>query len=223
MLPPFVAQFYAAEVVLAFEFLHSQGIVYRDLKPENMVINRDGHIRIIDFGFAKVLADQGITYTLCGTPDYLAPEILRQQGYGMGVDWWALGVLIYEMLTGTPPFYDSNHLKLYDKIRFSDPSFPPGLDDTAKDLISRLLYKDPFRRLGCGHQGVNEIKSHPWFKEVRWDTLLGLRVKPPFKPKLASPGDESNFDTYAEEPAEASHMETPVDFQLFPDFEVQHH
>ena len=217
-LPPFVAQFYAAEVVLAFEFLHSNGVIYRDLKPENMVIAKDGHIRIIDFGFARVLGDGAITYTLCGTPDYLAPEILRQQGYGFGVDWWALGVLIYEMLTGCPPFYESSHLKLYDKIRFAEPHYPSSLDSLAKDIISKLLSKDPYRRLGCSHRGAEEIKHHPWFKEVRWDTLLGLRVRPPYKPKVANDGDESNFDTYPEEPAEASRMEPAVENSFFPEF-----
>lgn len=211
-----MAQFYAAEVVLAFEFLHSHSIVYRDLKPENMVINRDGHVRIIDFGFAKVLADAH-TYTLCGTPDYLAPEIIRQQGYGFGVDWWALGILIYEMLTGCPPFYDSTHMKLYDKIRFAEPHYPSSMDPSARDLISRLLAKDPFRRLGCGHQGAAEIKTHPWFKEVRWDTLLALRVKPPYKPKVSGDGDESNFDTYPEETTTIA-QEPPVDSSLFPEF-----
>lgn len=211
-----MATFYAAEVVLAFEFLHSHNIVYRDLKPENMVIHQDGHIRIIDFGFAKEI--EGHTYTLCGTPDYLAPEILKQQGYGRAVDWWALGVLIYEMLTGCPPFYDSQNMRLYDKILVSKPHFPPSMDSDAKDLIEKLLEKDPYKRLGSGHAGVEEIKQHPWFKDVRWDTLLACHVTPPYRPKVAAPGDDTNFDKYPEDDPIDPLKEQPVDSAFFPGF-----
>ena len=155
---------------------------------------------------------------MCGTPDYLAPEILRQQGYGKAVDWWALGVLIYEMLVGTPPFYDSSSLKLYDKILICEPHFPSNLDTVAKDLIQKLLVKDPHKRLGSGHAASDEIKQHEWFKDVKWDSLLGCHVRPPYKPKVASPGDDSNFDSYPEEAPTDLGAEQVVDAGLFPEF-----
>lgn len=199
-LPGFVAQFYAAQVLLAFEHLHAQNIIYRDLKPENILINRDGNIRIVDFGFAKVVPDQ--TWTLCGTPDYLAPEIILSKGYGRAVDYYALGVLIYEMLAGFPPFYNDNHMKLYDNIVNCSARFPASFDPVARDLVERLLEKNPAKRLGVLVGGIADIKRHIWFKDVKWDQLLSCSIRPPYRPKLASEGDCSNFDVYPEETEE---------------------
>lgn len=220
-LPAFVAVFYAAEVVLAFEFLHAQGVIYRDLKPENMVIHQDGHVRIIDFGFAKdIRPASDITYTLCGTPDYLAPEILKQQGYTFAVDWWSLGVLIYEMLTGYPPFQDQSHLKLYEKIKHSQPHYPPSLDDHSQSVIGKLLVKDPTQRLGSSHRGAQEIKEHPFFAEVNWTALWSKNVKPPYKPPIKSPDDTSAFDEYPEENINLAEIESHqvIRASLFPEF-----
>jgi serine/threonine protein kinase len=142
-----VALFFAVEIVLAFEYLHSQDIAYRDLKPENLLIDKEGHVKITDFGFAKVVSDR--TYTLCGTPEYLAPEIIQSKGHNKFVDWWALGVLIFEMLAGYPPFYDDNPLGIYQKIMDGYYEFPPHIEPKARDLIKSFLCADRSIRLGC--------------------------------------------------------------------------
>ena len=224
-LPDFVAQFYAAQVILAFEHLHSQNIIYRDLKPENILITHEGNIKIVDFGFAKEVVDQ--TWTLCGTPDYLAPEIILSKGYGRAVDYYALGVLIYEMLAGFPPFYHENHMKLYDNIVHAEPRFPASFDPVGKDLVTRLLEKNPAKRLGVQANGIADIKTHIWFKDVKWDMLYSCTIRAPYKPKLAYEGDCSNFDTYPEETKEdvlAAQTMTIGNYSLhdmmalFPDF-----
>lgn len=141
-----LACFVAAEVVLTIEYLHLRDIVYRDLKPENILLDNTGHVIITDFGFAKKFQDR--TWTLCGTPEYLAPEIIQSKGHGKPVDWWALGVLIYEMLAGFPPFFDDNPFGIYEKILAGRVQFPPHFDPNAKDLVKKLLTVDKTLRLG---------------------------------------------------------------------------
>lgn len=211
-----MAQFYAAEVILAIEYLHERNIIYRDLKPENILLSGDGHIRLTDFGFAKVVPE--LTWTLCGTPDYLAPEIVMSRGYGKAVDWYAVGVLIYEMLLGTPPFYHENHLKLYENIVQQTAKFPPTFDAVARDLIERLLEKNPVMRLGSLAGGAEDIKRHPWFREVKWDLLSKLLIKAPYRPKLAFEGDTSNFDEYPPEGPEQEPMDSQAFIGLFTQF-----
>jgi protein kinase X len=138
--------FYTAEIVSALEYLHAKSVVYRDLKPENLLLDKEGHLKITDFGFAKKLTDR--TWTLCGTPEYLAPEIIQSKGHNKAVDWWALGVLIYEMLAGYPPFYDDNPFGIYEKILSGKIEWPKHLDPVAKDLIKKLLVQDRTKRLG---------------------------------------------------------------------------
>lgn len=195
------AKFYASELVLAIEYMHSLNVVYRDLKPENLLIDTHGHLKIADFGFAKALND-GKTWTLCGTPEYLAPEIIKNEGHGFAVDWWALGVLIYEMLVGSPPFYDNSSYKIYEKILSGNIIFPSCLSPFAKDIIQKLLIQDPTLRLGNLNEGVNDIKKHSWFAGIVWNDVYHKRNSPPFIPKFYHSGDTSNFDVYSEEETE---------------------
>jgi len=192
-----IAKFYAAEVIVVFEYLHSKDIIYRDLKPENILLDETGHIRLIDFGFAKHVTD--VTYTLCGTPDYLAPEIIQSKPYSQAVDWYALGVLIYEMLAGYPPFYNDDHVELYQQILEGKYSFPPHINHTARDLIRKLLQPDLSKRYGNLKGGVEDIKNHKWFAGVNWDHVANKLIIPPYIPRCRYNGDTSHFDQYPED------------------------
>lgn len=190
------SRFYAAEVVLAFEYLHNLHIAYRDLKPENVLLDREGHIKLTDFGFAKVIEDR--TWTLCGTPEYLAPEIIMSKGHGTDVDWWALGILIYEMLAGFPPFSDDTHFGIYQKIMAGNFQFPSAVDSAARDLISKLLVADRTQRFGCLKDGAQDIKDHKWFASIDWGKCFARGLKPPFVPPQHGPNDTRNFEKYAD-------------------------
>lgn len=218
-----VARFYISTIVLAIEYLHSKKVVYRDLKPENLLIDSNGYTKITDFGFAKEIEDR--TWTLCGTPEYLAPEIIQCSGHGSAVDWWSLGILLYEMLAGYPPFYDPNPILIYEKILAGRLVFPEQIDPVSRDLISSLLTSDRSRRLGNLRGGASDVKNHPWFYGVDWTALQEGRIPPPIVPFLGQPGDTSNFSKY--EPARPSAMpglfgtdnghQDPY-AELFPDF-----
>lgn len=186
-----VAKFYAAEVALAIDYLHQNGFVYRDLKPENILLGADGHLKITDFGFAKWVPD--VTWTLCGTPDYLAPEIVSSKGYNKSVDWWALGVLLFEMLAGHPPFFteDGNPIKLYEKIIACKVRYPPYFEPAAKDLLKNLLTADLTKRFGNLHRGSKDVFGHLWFAEVDWDRLYRREIPAPYLPTVATDGDAS--------------------------------
>ncbi|KAK2783623.1 camp-dependent protein kinase catalytic subunit [Onygenales sp. PD_12] len=194
-----VAKFYAAEVTLALEYLHEQHIVYRDLKPENLLLDRHGHLKITDFGFAKEVRD--ITWTLCGTPDYLAPEVVSSKGYNMSVDWWSLGILIFEMLCGFTPFWDGGSpMKIYENIIKGRVKYPPYMHPDAQDLLSQLITPDLTKRLGNLVGGSQDIKNHPWFAEVTWDRLARKDIDAPYVPPVkGGQGDASQFDRYPEE------------------------
>ncbi|XP_017966167.1 cAMP-dependent protein kinase catalytic subunit 3, partial [Drosophila navojoa] len=172
------SNFFAAEIVSALEYLHSLQIIYRDLKPENLLINRDGHIKITDFGFAKKLRDR--TWTLCGTPEYIAPEIIQSKGHNKAVDWWALGVLIYEMLVGYPPFYDEQPFGIYEKILSGKIEWERHMDPIAKDLIKKLLVNDRTKRLGNMKNGADDVKRHRWFKNINWNDVYNKKLKVSF-------------------------------------------
>lgn len=195
-LPNDHARFYAAEIILAFQYLHGVNVVYRDLKPENLLIDYSGHMKITDFGFAKVVEDR--TWTLCGTPEYLAPEIIQSKGHSKSVDWWALGILLFEMLAGYPPFYDENPFGIYQKVLAGRIDFPRHFDVKAKDLIKRLLTHDRTKRYGCLKAGAEDIKKHKWYKNVDWDVVLNRGLTPPFIPSVKAMDDTTMFDKYPE-------------------------
>ncbi|KAH7170346.1 kinase-like domain-containing protein [Dactylonectria macrodidyma] len=195
-----VAKFYAAEVTLALEYLHSKNIIYRDLKPENLLLDRHGHLKITDFGFAKRVPDK--TWTLCGTPDYLAPEVVSNKGYNKSVDWWSLGILIYEMLCGYTPFWDSGSpMKIYENILKGKVKYPAYVNLDAQNLLERLITADLTKRLGNLYGGPQDVKDHPWFTEVTWDRLARKDIDAPYTPPVkAGAGDASQFDRYPEDP-----------------------
>ncbi|KLT40161.1 Pkinase-domain-containing protein [Cutaneotrichosporon oleaginosum] len=181
---PDVTRFYLASIVLAIDYLHSKNIIYRDLKPENLLLDRSGYLRIADFGFAKVVEDR--TFTLCGTPEYLAPEIVLSQGHGKAVDWWALGILAFEMLAGYPPFFDDHPLGIYEKILRNEVSFPSHIDPYAKDFIRGLLTADRTKRLGNLRGGARDVMNHPWFQGVDWGSLERKEIGAPIVPRVGS-------------------------------------
>ncbi|OHT17403.1 AGC family protein kinase [Tritrichomonas foetus] len=191
-----VTRFYAAEILLVFQMLQSHNLVYRDLKPENLVFSADGHIKFIDFGFAKKIADR--TYTLCGTPEYLAPEIIRGEGASFGSDWWAYGILIYEFLVGQTPFVDENENRMYQKICKGQVYFPSTIDPITKSLLQGLLQVDPSKRLGCTAIGAQEIMNHPWFQGIDWNKVYNHRYQAPLVPIVENEGDSSNFADYSD-------------------------
>ena len=208
--------FYSAEIVCAIEYLHSKEIVYRDLKPENILLDRDGHIKLTDFGFAKKLVDK--TWTLCGTPEYLAPEVIQSKGHGRAVDWWALGILIFEMLSGFPPFFDDNAFGIYQKILAGKIDFPRHLDFSVKDLIRKLLVVDRTRRLGNMKNGAEDVKRHRWFRTVDWQTVPERKLKPPIVPKVCGEGDTSNFEAYPENDWNTAPPAAQKDLEAFKNF-----
>lgn len=212
------AKFYASEIVLAFAYLHSMKIVYRDLKPENLLITTEGHLKITDFGFAKLVEDR--TWTLCGTPEYLAPEIIQSKGHGKSVDWWALGVLIFEMLAGYPPFYDENPFGIYQKILAGKVEFPRQIDAKAKDIIKKLLMHDRTKRLGCIRGGAASVKSHKWFARLDWDAVFNRQIPSPFLPVCGDPDDTSNFDAYPDSLDDTSVPLVGKDRELFDEFDT---
>ena len=182
----FQTRAFVTQVVLALDHVHAKGFVYRDLKPENLLVRHDGYLRLTDFGFAKALQPGERAYTVCGTPDYLAPETLRQQGCNRAADFWAVGVLLFEMMTGYPPFHGETHSELYRRITAGRMrSFPRTFDESAADLCQRLLRQSEGERIGVGAEGIQRIRRHAFFKGFSWTAILEQRVqmhRPEVKP-----------------------------------------
>ncbi|KAF8644118.1 hypothetical protein AX16_008647 [Volvariella volvacea WC 439] len=186
-----VTRFYLSTIVLAIRYLHSFNIVYRDLKPENLLLDSRGYLRLTDFGFAKIVDDR--TWTLCGTPEYLAPEVIQSDGHGKAADWWAVGILCYEMLVGYPPFYDDTPYGIYEKILRGNVYWPKTMDRLSRDLIRAFLHPDRSKRLGNMIGGPDDILVHPWFKGVDWDALERREICPPIIPHTTSVDDTRHF------------------------------
>ncbi|KAG8990674.1 Serine/threonine kinase [Tulasnella sp. 427] len=190
------AKFYAQEVLLALEYFHSQGIIYRDLKLDNILLTLDGHVKVADYGLCKEEMWHGATTgTFCGTPEFMAPEILLEQKYGRAVDWWAFGVLVYEMLLGQSPFRGDDEDEIFDAILEDEPLYPITMPRDAVSILQKLLTRDPNRRLGSGKSDAEEIKRHPFFKDTNWDDVVNKRIPPPYFPTITSAADTSNFDS----------------------------
>eukprot|EP01126_Amoeba_proteus_P026289 TRINITY_DN2605_c0_g1_i1.p1 TRINITY_DN2605_c0_g1~~TRINITY_DN2605_c0_g1_i1.p1 ORF type:complete len:293 (-),score=72.79 TRINITY_DN2605_c0_g1_i1:91-969(-) len=185
-------KFYAAQIVAGLEYLHGLGIIYRDLKPENLLLSSEGNIIMTDFGLSKegLQASDARTATFCGTPEYLAPEVIKGEDYTKAIDWWSVGTLIYEMLTGLPPFYTEDEENMYHKIMTADLVVPAFFSAEVTDIIGSFLKRHPKDRL----QDPERIKAHPWFRDIDWDRLVRLEIPPPFKPKVKSADDLQNID-----------------------------
>ncbi|TFY57868.1 hypothetical protein EVG20_g8375 [Dentipellis fragilis] len=206
------AKFYASEVLLALEYFHANGIIYRDLKLDNILLTLDGHVKVADYGLCKEEMWFGqTTSTFCGTPEFMAPEILLEQRYGRAVDWWAFGVLTYEMLLGQSPFRGDDEDEIFDAILEDEPLYPITMPRDAVSILQKLLTRDPARRLGSGKGDAEEIKRHPFFKDVNWDDILNKRIPPPYFPTISGSADTSNFD---EEFTKEQPTLTPVHGQL---------
>ncbi|KAF9239673.1 cyclic AMP-dependent protein kinase catalytic subunit [Melanogaster broomeanus] len=188
---PDVTRFYLATIILALKYLHSFNIIYRDLKPENLLLDSRGYLRLTDFGFAKIVDDR--TWTLCGTPEYLAPEIIQSEGHGKAADWWACGILCYEMLVGYPPFFDETAYGTYEKILRGDIHWPRTMDKLSKELVKAFLNPDRTKRLGNMIGGPQDVLDHPWFRGVDWDALERCEIKAPIIPHTTSHDDMRHF------------------------------
>ncbi|XP_064364220.1 cGMP-dependent protein kinase 1-like [Dromaius novaehollandiae] len=191
------AVFCSACVVEALEYLHGHGIIYRDLKPENLMLDLQGYVKLVDFGFAKVLERGEKTYSLCGTPEYLAPEILRQEGHDFAVDFWMLGILVFEMLVGRPPFHGTEPQKIYSRILDGIFSFPAFLSEAACSLISKLCRRRPGQRLGNTASGIRGIKKHRWFAALRWKKLVLRQLRAPTLRLIRQGPPYANFKRFS--------------------------
>ncbi|KAK9498427.1 hypothetical protein O3M35_003066 [Rhynocoris fuscipes] len=191
------AKFYAAQIVLALEYLHYLGVVHRDVKIENVLLDSNGYIKLTDFGFAKILPKTRRTYSFCGTPVYLSPEIIIQKGYGFSTDWWSFGVLIYEICSGHLPFTGRKHISLFENIIDCTYRMPVHFSYQLQSLITKLFVSDVSKRIGCTYRGVSDIKDAEWFSSYNWLDLCNKKYKPPYIPNVNGPLDHSLFDDFS--------------------------
>ncbi|KAL2484951.1 Serine/threonine-protein kinase AtPK2/AtPK19 [Abeliophyllum distichum] len=215
-----LARIYTAEIVSAVSHLHANGIMHRDLKPENILLDADGHAILTDFGLAKQLEENTRSNSLCGTVEYMSPEIILGKGHDKAADWWSVGILLFEMLTGKPPFIGGNRDKIQQKIIKDKIKLPTFLSSEAHSLLKGLLQKEPSRRLGGGPKGSDEIMGHKWFKSINWKNLERRGMQPSFRPEVAGKHCIANFDKhYTEMPLSDSPVSSPkVDGSLFQGF-----
>jgi len=203
------ARLMVAEVGMALGHLHSLDVIYRDLKPENILLDNNGHVCLTDFGLSKDLGPANEeAHTFCGTPEYLAPEIVKNKGHGKAVDWWSLGILCYELTVGIPPFYSQNVHEMYQLIKTQKLKFPPKLSRDCKQLISDLLERDPTQRLGSGPNDFGDIQVYAFFETLDWDALYNKEITPPYQPEVRNGAeDTANFDTqFTSEPVVDSYV-----------------
>ncbi|ANB12601.1 protein kinase C [Sugiyamaella lignohabitans] len=219
MFTPRRAQFYAAEVLLALKYFHDNGVIYRDLKLDNILLSLEGHIKIADYGLCKEDMWYGkTTGTFCGTPEFMAPEILLEQRYGRAVDWWAFGVLLYQMLLAKSPFRGDDDEEVFDAILSDEPLYPIHMPRDSVSILQMLLTREPSKRLGSGPKDAEEVMAHPYFRNINFDDIYHCRVAPPFVPKIDSPTDVRNFDKeFTSEPPAL----TPVTTTLSPQMQEQ--
>ncbi|XP_071731639.1 serine/threonine-protein kinase AtPK1/AtPK6-like [Rutidosis leptorrhynchoides] len=210
------ARVYTAEIVSAVSHLHQSGIVHRDLKPENILMDADGHVMLTDFGLAKEIDESSRSNSMCGTTEYMAPEILLAKGHNKSADWWSVGILLYEMLTGKPPYIHSNRKKLQEKIINEKIKLLPRLSGEAHSLLKGLLTKDPSTRLGSGPRGSDDIKGHKWFRTINWRKLESRELQPKFKPDVSGEDCTENFDKcWTAMPLDDSPAPTPTGGEHF--------
>lgn len=191
-------KFYISNIIIAIEYLHSQNIIFRDLKPENIIISKNGYLKLIDFGFAKKLNDNELTYTLCGTPDYLAPEVISGKGYGKSVDFWTIGILTYELLHSKTPYINNDNLyNFYNTITNERLKFNDDVSSNFQNFISSLLFINPKKRIGS-FNGITDIKEHILFNNYKWDYINNMRIKAPYIPEILPTIDSKYKKSYKE-------------------------
>lgn len=192
-LPMEHAKFYLASLITVIDYLHKRSIIYRDINPDNILINSNGFIKLADFSFAKKMESHDFTYSMCGSPEYYSPEMINKSGYNISTDFWELGILLYEMLVGCTPFMDPDPIKIYQKITKNKVIFPQTMNKSAKEIIKHFLVTDVNKRLGCTKKGVVEIIESPFFAGFDWRGLLYRAIEPPFIPVVNGPMDTSNY------------------------------
>lgn len=211
-----ITRFYAAELALVFKYIHSLGIVYRDLKPENLLFTADGHMKMVDFGLARVI--DGRTYTFCGTQEYMAPEIYHGEGACFASDWWSYGCFVYEMLVGATPFCAEDEYETVNRIINGEYVMPEWFDETTQDFISKLLTVDVSERLGATLNDAEEIMQHPWFEGVEWDKVYNQVYQPPLVPYIVDEFDSSNYPEFPRDDERQMPLSPEAAQMSYPDF-----